>query len=123
MKAALTAGFAEALGLEMQAGAITETEEALARKLYIEEIGTDEFVAEIDDPARSPDIYTGSYTGAGGSVSAHIRLEGPRDARLREILFSGDFFVTPPRVVFDLEASLRGLETSVAAEAVQRFFC
>jgi pimeloyl-ACP methyl ester carboxylesterase len=37
-------------------------------------------------------------------------------------LITGDFFVTPPRVVFDLEARLRGVETARAPETVSEFF-
>ena len=122
VKSALTAGFSEALAITVKPGELTAGEEARAAKLYAEEIGTDDFVAEIDDPARIRDVHTGECTGAGGTVSAHIRLEGPNSTRLREVLFTGDFFVTPPRVVFDLEASLRGLEVDIAAEAVDRFF-
>ena len=31
-----------------------------------------------------------------------------RASRIRQLLITGDFFVTPPRIVFDLEAALRG---------------
>ncbi|MBS0251484.1 MAG: lipoate--protein ligase family protein, partial [Proteobacteria bacterium] len=37
-------------------------------------------------------------------------------------LLTGDFFVTPPRIVLDLEASLRGIPAARAGEAVDRFF-
>ena len=61
-----------------------------------EEIGTDAFVASIDDPAASADVRSASHTGAGGTITAYVRLEGPRLTRLREVLITGDFFVTPP---------------------------
>ena len=52
------------------------------------------------------------WVDAGGqaltSVSAHVRFEGALGDRIREVIFTGDFFVTPPRLVFDLEAELRG---------------
>ncbi len=38
------------------------------------------------------------------------------------MLITGDFFVTPPRVILDLEASLRGLETAEAGMAIDNFF-
>jgi len=55
-------------------------------------------------------------------VRADIRLEGARREQIREVLITGDFFVTPPRVVFDLEASLRGLNVTEAGQAVENFF-
>ena len=119
---ALLHGFAERLGLSPAPGAISRFEEERAAALYAEEIGTDEFVAEIDDPARQKDVLTGSHTGKGGTVQAFVRLEGARNERLREVLLTGDFFVTPPRLVFDLEASLRRLAIKDVPKHVHQFF-
>lgn len=122
VKAALTEAFAEHLGLAPVAGAITELEEATARRIYAEEIGTDDFVYSIDDPAHPADVHSGSHTGAGGTISAHLRLEGPAQDRIREIVITGDFFVTPPRTVADLEAALRGVAIGELEPAVEGFF-
>jgi lipoate-protein ligase A len=119
---ALLAGFAECLGVEPMRGEITADEEALAAKYHDEEIGTEAFVAEIDDPASEAGTFAGAHTGAGGSVTAYVRFEGPRQDRIREVLITGDFFVTPPRVVFDLEAALRNVPVADVGTAVERFF-
>ncbi len=119
---ALLAGFAERLGIAPEKGAITAEEEALAARYHDEEIGTDDFVAEIDAPGESEDVLAGSRTGAGGTVTAYVRLDAPRRDRIREVLMTGDFFVTPPRVVFDLEAALRNVPVADAGAAVERFF-
>lgn len=119
---ALLAGFAERLGLRPQPGAITPDEEALAARHYDEEIGTDAFVREIDDPGADASIRSGSHTGPGGTVTAYVRLEGAGNERIREALLTGDFFVTPPRTVFDLESSLRHVPVAEAGAAVERFF-
>ncbi len=122
VKSALLEGFAAQLGIEPVEGDISAREEALAAACFDEEIGTDAFVASIDDPGASSDVRTASCTGAGGTIAAWVRLEGPRLSRLREVLFTGDFFVTPPRVVYDLESALRGVATSDLRPAVERFF-
>jgi lipoate---protein ligase len=122
IQAALLAGFAERLRIEPVRGPITPEEEALAAKYYDEEIGTDAFVAEIDDPGARAGVRTASHTGAGGTVSAHVRVEGPAQDRIREVLITGDFFVTPPRTVLDLEAQLRGVPLSQVGVAVEQFF-
>lgn len=120
--AAILAGFTDKLGIVPSAASTTEIEETEARRLLAEEIGTDDFVYAIDDP-RGADVLEASLTGAGGTVSAYIRTEGPAQAkRIREVLLTGDFFVTPPRMVFDLEASLRGVPVREAGAAVERFF-
>lgn len=122
VKTALASAFSEHLGLDAELGATTHEEEAGARAAYAEEIGTDDFVYEIDDPARDPNIRTGAATGAGGTVRAHVRMEGPGDSRIREALITGDFFVTPPRLIFDLEAALRGAVAEDVDARVDAFF-
>ena len=119
---ALLEGFAECLSITPVWGTITAHEEMLAARYHDDEIGTEAFVAAIDDPASDGDVRTGSHTGAGGTITVHVRVEGPRNDRLREVLITGDFFITPPRVIFDLEASLRGVATDDVGAAVERFF-
>ena len=122
IKQALLDGFSERLGLVAEWGEITKTEEDLAQQLFDEEIGTDEFVAEINDPANATGVLTASNTGAGGTVNAHVRLEGAAQNRVREVLITGDFFVTPPRVILDLEAHLRGRLAADCRADVMAFF-
>jgi lipoate---protein ligase len=119
---ALLEGFAQRLGIAPERGGITAHEEALAARHHDEEIGTDAFVHEIDDPAASGEVRIGGHSGPGGTVTAYVRLEGPREDRIREVLVTGDFFVTPPRVIFDLEAALRGVAVGDIDAAVQDFF-
>jgi lipoate-protein ligase A len=119
---ALLAGFAQGLGIDCRPGGITALEDSMARRIHDEEIGTDAFVTEVDDPSGTGDVLSASRAGPGGTVTAYLRLEGPLQDRLREVLITGDFFVTPPRVIFDLEASLRGLPAAEAGPAVERFF-
>jgi lipoate-protein ligase A len=122
VKSALLEGFAERLDIAPVEGEISAREEALAAVHFDEEIGTEAFVASIDDPGASADVRAASHSGAGGTITAYLRLEGPRGTRLREVLITGDFFVTPPRVVYDLESALRGVEAADARATVERFF-
>jgi len=122
IKAALIDGFTEGLGIEAEAGEITAVEETLAREHFDSEIGSDEFVAEIDNPANAGDVMAGSHTGPGGTIDAFVKLEGPTRQILQRVLMSGDFFVTPPRVVFDLEAHLQGSRLSEIDAKIKQFF-
>ncbi len=122
LEQALVSGFTERLGLAAKWGEVTEAEERRAQTLYTEEIGTDDFVAEIDDPAREAGVLMGSHTGMGGTVNAFVRLEGARNERLREVLITGDFFVTPPRIIYDLEASLRRVPVKNIDAHITAFF-
>ena len=119
---ALLAGFAERLGVTPVRGEIGTDEEALAARYHDEEIGTEAFVTEIDVPGASADVRCGSQPSAGGTITAYVRLEGRDRQRLREVLITGDFFITPPRTIFDLEAALRGVAVDEAGAAIDRFF-
>ncbi len=120
---ALLAGFAERLAHRPDSRARSRTdEEALATRYHDEEIGTDAFVAEIDDPEADAGTLSATRTGPGGTITAYVRVEGPRGDRIREVLVTGDFFVTPPRTILDLEAALRGVNVAEAGAAVDRFF-
>ena len=119
---ALLSGFRERLGLDWRAADLDPAEEALAQRLYAEEIGTDGFVEEITEPGEATPFRSGTHACRGGTVTAFVRLEGRPANRIGQVLFTGDFFVAPPRVVFDLEGSLKGVETAAAGEAVESFF-
>ncbi|WP_338465611.1 lipoate--protein ligase family protein [Novosphingobium sp. ZN18A2] len=119
---AIAAGLAENLGLDLTAESVSEAEEAEARAAFDEEIGTDDFVAEIDGASREAGMRVGHHIGAGGIVSAHLRLEGAGNDRVREILFTGDYFVAPTRIVFDLESSLRRVTLDGLADAIRAYF-
>jgi len=122
IKQALIEGFTEGLGISAEAGEISENEESLAQRYLIEEIGTDEFLREIDNPADLDEVQAGSHTGPGGTIDAFVKLEGPTKRVLQRVLISGDFFVTPPRVVFDLEASLVGTRLDEVNATIDQFF-
>lgn len=122
VQAAVLAGLGRRLGLTFHHATPSAEEEALAGRYHDDEIGTDDFVFSIDDP-RGADVLEASRTSPGGTVSAFVRLEGSGGARrVREVLLTGDFFVTPPRIVYDLEASLRGVLVADAGQAIDGFF-
>jgi lipoate-protein ligase A len=122
VKNALLDGFRRRLGIAIEAGPLSEHEETLATRFYGAEIGTDAFVYEIDNPGAGDGVRSATHTGPGGTVRAYVRLEGPNQDRVREALVTGDFFVTPPRTIFDLEASLRGVRVDEIGRAVELFF-
>jgi len=119
---ALLWGFREHLGLDAEWGEPSEYEETLARRLHDSEYGTEEYVHLLDDPGTEPAQVSATLVRKGGTVRADIRLEGPQRDRIREALITGDFFISPARVVLDLEASLRGVFASEAGAAVELFF-
>ncbi len=122
VKVSIADGLARGLDLALLAATPTPVEEERAHLLFEQEIGRDSFVYEIDAPGGAGHLE-GTAMGPGGTVTALLRLEGEeRSARIGEALITGDFFVTPPRLVLDLEAALRGVPVYEAGPAVDRFF-
>ncbi len=119
---ALLAGFREGLGIETQWGEISAAEEALAGQRLREEIGTEEFVHRLDAPEPAENLASATHFPRGGMLRADLRLEDLARGRIREALITGDFFITPPRAIYDLEAALRGLPVAEAGAAAEAFF-
>ncbi len=119
---ALLEAFGERFDVEWSEEALGAEEEALAWHRYREEIGTDAFVHEIDDPAQEGDFAAGTHACPGGTITSYLRLEGPARRRVGQLLVTGDFFVAPPRIVLDLEAALRGAWLDDVGPAIDRFF-
>jgi lipoate-protein ligase A len=119
---AMAGAFSERFGLQMKPAQLSVQERANAEVLLREEIGTNEFLAEIEEPPVARGDLSGVCTSPGGSITAYLRLEGPAQNRIRAALLTGDFFVTPPRLIFDLESRLRGVYLDDVSRVVNDFF-
>jgi lipoate-protein ligase A len=119
---ALAAAFAQRFGLQVAPGELSAAELEEAHTLYRREIGTEDFVNGIDEPPAARGDLAGTRVCPGGTIRTHLRLEGPAQNRIRAALVTGDFFVTPPRLVYDLEARLRGVYLDDLPGVVQAFF-
>jgi len=118
----LASAFAHRFGLEVVSDELSAAEFERAQELHREEIGTEAFVNEIDEPPVARGDLAGRQVSPGGAITAYLRLEGPAQNRVRAALVTGDFFITPPRVIYDLESRLRGVYLEELAEVVRTFF-
>jgi lipoate-protein ligase A len=119
---ALVNAVAQRFDLEPEFADMSPPEEASAQALWREEIGQEEFVTEIEEPPAARGDLAGVHRAPGGTIKSYIRLEGPAQNRIRAALITGDFFVAPPRVVYDLESSLRGVYLNRLDETIRAFF-
>ncbi len=122
IKAALIAGFEEGLGISAEWGTVTETETTRAAEIHDEEIGTDDFVAEIDDPETDADFGAATAQTPGGTITVYVKQHRTGVPRIQQVLITGDFFAAPPRLIFDLEAALRDCPLTDVDEVVAGFF-
>lgn len=118
----LARAFARELDMTLRATGFDPATRELARSIHDEEIGLDSFVNEISAPAGDQERVKGSSSGPGGTIEIYVRRQGPGGHRLAGVLITGDFFVTPPRVIYDLEAALRGTFVDDVEQTLARFF-
>lgn len=122
IQAAIAGELATLLAAQASPGAMDARTRALAGALYEEEVGQDEFVYEIEAPANDAGLLEGTCSGPGGTIQVYLKLQGPAQNRIGAVLITGDFFITPPRVVYDLEAALRGIFLEEISGRLDCFF-
>lgn len=121
VKAALVAALCEALGCAPVAGAPSAAEAARAAACLAEEVGQDEFVHGLDCPSDGG-YAEASRSFPGGTITVYARRTLRRPHALERVFVTGDFFVSPPRIVLDLEAALRDTPLPALEERVATFF-
>jgi lipoate-protein ligase A len=122
IQAALSDAFCEAFGMTPRAGRLEPGERDEADVLFEEEIGTDDFVHGIEEPPAARGDLLGEHQGPGGAIRVYLRLEGPGQNRLHGVLITGDFFIAPPRLIYDLESRLRGVYIDDIESRILAFF-
>lgn len=120
VKAALTGAFAREFCVsfapgELVAAELVRYQEALA------EIDHPDWVKLIDRPAADMPILQASRKFPGGLLRVSLAFDA-RAGRIRQVWFSGDFFVSPKRSVADLEAVLRNVPLEGVEEIIRSFF-
>lgn len=121
VKHAVAAAFAAAFDLSCAESELDAAELGAARRCYEGEIGTDAFVHEIDGLGDGGAVYHARHETPGGTITVHATRAATGTPRLEQVVFSGDFFVTPPRVLLDLEAALRQVALGQAARVAAEF--
>lgn len=119
---ALRDGICQALGYDPIQGHFSQAEYDLAQDYFDDEIGRDDYVYEINRSKDDDVVSKGVSVTPGGTIVASLKLKGHKRDRVSEIVFHGDLFVTPPRVLFDLESHLKDVLVSDIGPAVTAFF-
>ena len=105
VKTAFLGGLAQGLDLDFAPGLLDPAEEDLAQALMDEEIATPEFIAG-NPPGDAPGVLAAARQTPGGAIAVHAKLRPGPERIIESVVFSGDFFVNPPRAILDAEAGL-----------------
>lgn len=120
VEAALAKSFGEALGVRFEPGELTAWEsERLAEALP--EFHDPEWIHAVEAPADGKEVFRSIHKRPGGLLRVHALVDVER-AWLRQVLISGDFFVSPRRAILDLEAALKDTPFPAIRDRVLRFF-
>lgn len=117
----MTMAFAEGLNVHFD-----EAQElsAVEREKFVRalaEIDTDAWVYQHDRAAAEAPLLTGLHKSAGGLIRASV-LADTHKGRIKQVWFTGDFFVNPKRMVADLEGALRDTPLADYRENIGQFF-
>lgn len=116
----LAQSFAEEFGVRFQRGELSAGEESRYR-IALAEIDSEDWVRLLDRPQSQLPLVAAVQKFPGGLVRAGIAYERARD-RIRQVFFTGDFFVQPKRAMADLEACLRDTDAARLEENITSFF-
>lgn len=121
IRAVLGEGLVEQLGFDYEHGALNDVERSAIEDCHANDIGSDEFVYEIDGVHNARGWRHASADTRGGLVEVYLTFGTQGDPRVENAIIVGDYFVTPPRMIYDLEAALRGARASEAGDCARDF--
>lgn len=117
LESAIVGSLSHMLNRELTYGAMLPDERAFADELYRDELGHDSFV----HGAAPSGVGKGMMLGRDGSVDACIKTHAGSERRIDQIWLTGNFTVSPSRIILDLEAILRGVPVASAPEKALNF--
>ena len=116
----LTAAFAAEFGVAFAPGKLSAQEQARF-DAALAEIDTDDWVHMLRRPLSAMPMLKAAHKFPGGLVRVSVAYDRATQ-RIKQLWFSGDFFVSPRRTIADLEAQLRDTDAALLKRHVQDFF-
>ncbi len=117
----LARSFAEGFGVAFEpTAALTESEQQKF-SLALAEIDHPDWINLVDRPLSDASMLEGLHKAEGGLLRVALAADTSKN-RIKQIWFTGDFFVNPRRMVADLEAALRDSPLDDFHRTVDEFF-
>lgn len=117
----LAQSFANGFDVEFEsATALSEPEQEKFRQA-LAEIDHPDWINLVSRPLTEAPIFEGLHKAEGGLLRVALTMDKPAN-RVKQVWFTGDFFVNPKRMVLDLEAALRDSLLTDYRHTVNEFF-
>jgi lipoate-protein ligase A len=120
VQAKLTAAFAAEFGVAFAPGELSVREQTRF-DAALAEIDTDDWVHILHRPLSAMPMLEAAHKFSGGLVRVSVAYDRATQ-RIKQLWFSGDFFVSPRRTIADLEAQLRDTDAALLKQHVRDFF-
>ena len=117
----LAQSFAEGFGVEFEPVADMNGPEQDKFHQALAEIDHPDWINLVSRPVTDAPILEGLHKAEGGLLRVALTVDKPAN-RIKQVWFTGDFFVNPKRMVPDLEAALRDSPLADHRHTVQEFF-
>ncbi len=113
--------FARAFGVSFTTSTALNVCEEESYNEALQEIDCPEWVYQHNRPLNEAPLMEGIYRSDGGLMRACVAIDQARN-HLKQVWITGDFFVTPTRLVFDLEAALKNTPIDALEDNIYDFF-
>ena len=120
VKAALAQAFAEAFGVTFAPGELGPAEQTRYADA-LAEIDHPDWVNLLDHPASDMPLLEAIQKFPAGLLRVRVAYDRALD-RIKQVWFTGDIFVTPKRLIADLEGALRDTSAEHLSQIVEDFF-
>lgn len=120
IKAAFKRAFSEIFAVTINETRLSDAEARRAAEALPEYQSVD-WLNLVDEPIDARPVLRSLYRGRGGIIRTAAAVDTGSN-RLKSVVFSGDFFIEPRRVLFDLESRLRDTPLEDVPAAVEQFF-
>ena len=120
VKARVQQAFADEFDVSFASGELSAVEQRMFEEA-LAEIDSPDWVHLVRKPRADLPLLQASRKFAGGLLRAAIAYDRPAE-RIKQVWFTGDFFVNPSRTVADLEAALKDAATAEVPRRIAAFF-
>lgn len=122
IKASLAQGISEVLGISLEPGILSESEQT-AYNYALPFFQSDDWIKGTRILPQENDLCVAEHKTPGGLIRVSLRLD-PTRQRIKSAFISGDFFAYPERSIMDLEARLKNSSSRPAdvLNNVRKFF-
>jgi lipoate-protein ligase A len=120
VQSCLAQAFADEFGVRFEPGALSESEQQRYH-LALAEIDHPDWINLLSRPQSDAPLLTASRKFPGGLLSATVAFDATTQ-RIKQVWFTGDFFISPRRTIADLESALKDVPVPSADKCIADFF-